>query len=334
MSTGLTAGQEAALVRLTDNGTVDDAQLEAVRQALACASPRHGVGRGEVLAYLGGGLVLAGAVLMAATLWQDLGRDTRVLVLFAAAMAQLVAGLLASDGGGGGRRAAGMLFALGSVVAALSVGAAVTEHVAAWGAVTGLAFAAVTYAYLPALPSLFVAGASAFVLVIDLVLAEARAEPRAAAAALVALGLLWGAMTVSTMVRPDWAGYGISLLTALIGAHVATGGAAGAAWSATLTAGIAVFAFAAYARYRHPILLAGAVIGTCLALPEAVWAWTGESAGAAAGILVAGVVLLIVGVPAVVRHRDSRPAQDRQDQRHAAAGLPHLRRTSEPEQSR
>ncbi|UVS79438.1 DUF2157 domain-containing protein [Actinokineospora sp. UTMC 2448] len=280
-----------------------------MRDALAEERVPATARRSEILAYLGGGLVLVGAALTVATSWADLSRPARSLVVLGATAGLLLAGLLVSQHGSrAGHRAATALFALGAGVGALAAGTVATAHAGMWAASTALALSALTYAYLPSLPSLGVAGISAFALVVDLVLAEGRGEGRAAAAALVALGVLWGALTVSELVRPVWAGYGIAVATALIGAQLAIDGLGRVTWAYILTAGIAVFCSLAYARYRHPILLAGAVIGTTVAVPQALWDWTGGTVGAAASVLVAGAVLLLFGTLGVWRRsRGSYP---------------------------
>ncbi|MGW5055029.1 DUF2157 domain-containing protein [Actinokineospora sp. NPDC004072] len=305
MDRALTAEQETALRKLVDDGVLAGWQNDAVRVALAASGQALApTRRSEVLAYLGGGLVLVGAVLTVATSWEDLSRTARGIVLISATTGLLLAGLLGSrHGGRAGRRAATALFALGAGVGALAAGTFATAHEGAWAASTALALSALTYGYLPSLPGLGVAGISAFALVVDLVLVEAGGDGRAAAAALTALGVLWGALTVSEFVRPAWTGYGIGVATALIGAQLSIDGLGRVTWAYILTAGVAVFCSVAYARYRHPILLAGAVIGNTVAVPQALWDWTGGTVGAAAGVLVAGAVLLLLGALGVWRSR-------------------------------
>ncbi|MGW5049765.1 DUF2157 domain-containing protein [Actinokineospora sp. NPDC004072] len=104
----LTSEQEAALRKLVGEGVLASWQHDAVRDALAEERVPTTARRSEILAYLGGGLVLVGAALTVATSWADLSRPARSLVVLGATAGLLLAGLLVSQHGSrAGRRRPG-----------------------------------------------------------------------------------------------------------------------------------------------------------------------------------------------------------------------------------
>ncbi|NUT92280.1 MAG: DUF2157 domain-containing protein, partial [Saccharothrix sp.] len=87
--------RSAALRRLTEAGVISAEQEQAVRVALdgpAGASSRTGR-LVEIGGYVGGGLLLGGAVLLVATAWEDLPRAGRLTLLVAATVVLVAAGV-------------------------------------------------------------------------------------------------------------------------------------------------------------------------------------------------------------------------------------------------
>ncbi|MGH3863763.1 DUF2157 domain-containing protein [Actinokineospora sp.] len=302
MATTLTAEQDAALVKLVEEGVLTAEQGDAVRAALVVA---EGVPRrvAEVLGYLGGGLVLAGAALLIGTSWEELTRSARIIVLLLSAAVLMVAGVLIAGGLRGLRagkasartRVAGVLFGLTAIVGGFAAATIATSHEGLWATSTMLVLAVCGYLALPSLACLAVAAVGSVAVVWQVVVELLDADAPWLAGALIVVGVLWGALTAAGLVRQRWAGYTAAACIALIGAQVPLGSSEWTAWGYLLTAGVAVAGFVAYRLNRSPVLLAAGVVGFTLAVPEAIWDWTGGSVGGAAIVLIAGAVLLALG---------------------------------------
>ncbi|SDI07745.1 Predicted membrane protein [Actinokineospora alba] len=302
MATSLTPEQDSALAKLVADGVLTAPQGDAVRAALAVDA---GVPRrvAEVLGYLGGGLVLAGAALLIGTSWEELSRGARIAVLLVSAAVLLAAGILIAGGtralpprvGSARTRVAGVLFALAAVVGGITAATIATSHEGLWATSTMLVLAGCGYLALPSLACLAVAAAGSVAVVWQVVVEVLDADAPWLAGALIVVGVLWGALTAANAVRPGWAGFTVAAVIALIGAQVPLASSEWTVWGYLLTAGVAVAGFVAYRLTRSPVLLAAGVVGFTLAVPEAIWDWTGGSVGGAAIVLIAGAVLLALG---------------------------------------
>lgn len=302
MATTLTAEQDAALVRLVDDGVLTAEQGDAVRAALTV---EEGVPRrvAEVLGYLGGGLVLAGAALLIGTSWEELTRPARIVVLLVSATVLMGAGVLIAGGPRGLRaakasartRVAGVLFGLTAVVGGFAAATIAGSHEGLWATSTMLVLAAFGYLALPSLACLAVAAVGCVAVAWQVVVEVFDADAPWLAGVLIVVGVLWGVLTVAGVIRPAWAGFTAAAGIALIGGQVPLGSSEWTPWGYLLTAGVALAGFAAYRLHRSPVLLAAGVVGFTLAVPEAIWDWTGGSVGGAAIVLIAGAVLLALG---------------------------------------
>ncbi|MBC6446225.1 DUF2157 domain-containing protein [Actinokineospora xionganensis] len=302
MATTLTPEQDAALAKLVADGVLTAGQRDAVRGALTVDS---GVPRrvAEVLGYLGGGLVLAGTALLIGTSWEELSRGARIAVLLVSAAVLPAAGILIAGGPQGMRprvgtartRVAGVLFGLTAVVGGITAATIATSHEGLWATATMLVLAGCGYLALPSLTCLAVAAVGSVAVAWQVVVELLDADAPWLAGTLILIGAAWGALTVAGVMRPAWAGYTVAAGIALIGAQVPLGSSEWTAWGYLLTAAVAVAGLLAYRLTRSPVLLAAGVVGFTLAVPEAIWDWTGGSVGGAAIVLIAGAVLLALG---------------------------------------
>ena len=125
-------------------------------------------------------------------------------------------------------------------------------------------------------------------------------------AGVLVLGAVWVALAWRRLVAERRFALAIAVTFGLIGAQVVVAGDTGAQNYAgyALTAIVAAVCFAAYARIREWVVLAGGVIGATLVVPEFLYDVTGGSLGASGVMLAAGVTLL-AGSLAGLRIRNS-----------------------------
>ncbi|QYC41157.1 hypothetical protein Nocox_17740 [Nonomuraea coxensis DSM 45129] len=93
----MTQSRDEVLRRLVREGVLTAAQALAVHEALDEAERPARARWAEVAGYVGGALLLAGAVSLAGTSWPVLSTAARVLILVSATAALLAAGLLLAD---------------------------------------------------------------------------------------------------------------------------------------------------------------------------------------------------------------------------------------------
>jgi hypothetical protein len=109
-----------------------------------------------------------------------------------------------------------------------------------------------------------------------------------------ALGLGWVWLVWRRLLAERRFALAVAVTFGLVGAQlVVAGGTGGQNYLGyALTAIVAGVCFAAYARIREWVVLAGGVIGATLVVPEFLYDVTGGSLGASGVMLVAGVTLL------------------------------------------
>jgi hypothetical protein len=301
----LTDAQDAALRRLVHEGVLSAEQGEAVRAALALATPPARAGwLVEVAGYLGGALILAAAGLFLGSSWDSLSRPARSLVLAGFALASVLAGVVVAGGplavrrlaGGSAtarRRVVGVLFALASVPAGFAVAVALDRH--AGSAASGVAFA-VALAGLLLLPTVagVVATAATSWYALLATSGDLHATRLTTGLLSMVLGLLWCALALLRRVAPRPLGLALGLGIAVLGAQWPLGQEGAHPWAYGLTFALAVACFLAYRWVPDPALLVGGVLGATLAVPEAVADWTNGKVGGSVILLVAGVVLVAV----------------------------------------
>jgi hypothetical protein len=143
-----------ALNGLVEEGILTPEQGRAVEGALAAPRPRSATLVAEIGGYIGGLLMLGGAMVVVGNSWSDLGRGARVGVLAGFAVAFALAGVLAAGGPGrlpglardaspARRRVVGLLLGLAALPAAGAVAAGLTRYAGTWAGLVGLGIAMV-----------------------------------------------------------------------------------------------------------------------------------------------------------------------------------------------
>jgi hypothetical protein len=291
--TRLAHGQERALGELVSAGTLSEREAAAVRTALADAEPpplRRRIA--EVVGYVGGALLVAGAALVVGTSWGSLSHEAQVALLIGVTVV-LAGGAVALR-----NRVTGVLLALAAVTGGLAASAAFDTHPALAGGIAGLVLAIVGYAAWPSgfvPPAAGIAGGAMVIGLVDLV----GASVTWIGVGLVLLGVVGAALVMTGALRHRAVGAGVSAALALIGAQFPEH--AFVAYSTTLV--VALVCFGCYLADRMPVLLVGGVIGVTVAVPEAVWDWTRGAVNAAVLVLIAGAVLLLAGGVGLRIHR-------------------------------
>jgi len=291
--TKLAHGQVRALGELVSAGTLSQREADAVRHALT-DSESTPMGRriAEVVGYVGGALLLAGAALVVGTSWDSFSHAGRVWLLVGVTVALIGAAVALRN------RVTGALLALGALTGGLAGTVAFDTHPALAGGLAALLLAVAGYAAWPAvfaLPVAGLAGGAAVVGLVDL----GGYTPSWIGAGLVLLALVWAVLVGFEVVRHRATGAGVAAALALIGAQFPEH--AFIVYSTTFV--VALLCFGCYLADRMPILLTGGVIGVTTAVPEAVWDWTHGAISGPILVLIAGAVLLAAGGLGLRVHR-------------------------------
>lgn len=308
-------------------GVVAGALEPGSAPAVPAAAARGGMSAlVEVVAYLGGALVLAAGALFAVELWDALSFGTRVVTvaLVAAALLGGGVGVVAGhahavrerlDGADSRRRLASTLLTGGALAVAVLVGmlvdraggtpsydATVLDPPALdWtlvaASLAGLVVAVAAYALL--------AGSAVGVLGIGAALTTlvaALTGPLGGDPGLVAAGV-YGALAVAWLVVTERGLLREATLARVLGLLVALGAAQAPVVEGdlevvgyALTALLAVVGTVVYLRRGAWPHLAIAVVAVTVVVPEAVTDWTGGGLGAIGAVLVTGVTLLLASL--------------------------------------
>ncbi|MFE7743119.1 hypothetical protein [Nocardia sp. NPDC057455] len=311
---------EAAVGRLVAERVLTRGQADAVLAALAVERAAV-VARGKVLAeiasYVGAGLLFGGIALVAASSWDALDRPVRVGVLAVVSAGLLFGGVLLAgvptgrtSANGARARLAAVLFALGSVALAGSVGTAL-EHAstdAAWvfACVAGAVIAVLGYLALPSVLGMLVCACFVPAAVAGIVTEVFGLDDTWGSTAVLLLGGAWFALTRFGALVDLRIGYSIAILTAVAAAQSLDIG--GRTWAYGITALIAVACFALYATQRSAVLVIGGGVAIAVAAGEAVSEWTGDSLGAAAVVVAIGAITLALGAFRLARPRREQEA--------------------------
>lgn len=322
-----------ALRRLVDQGILSARQADAVQEALhlgpgdlpvAAITPRRlRVPWAEITGYLGGGLLLTGAIVLVATSWTELTELTRTTLVTTFAVLLLIAGIIAAGGVRGlatarqraqtpRLRVAGALLALAACATAFAVGVALPAGGEGWAATgasgAGLLVAAIGYAVLPTWFGLIGSVLLGVYAVTSGVDAALVASPLNIGLAWFGLGLLTAGLAVNGMLRQRQLGLGLGTVVALFGAQLPLAHPGAAPWAYLLTVALAAGCLMLYRWLRTPVLLVFGVAGITMVVPEAIWDVTNGTVGGAAILLVAGAVLLCAsGWGFRLHHRDQPP---------------------------
>ncbi|MEV4476519.1 DUF2157 domain-containing protein [Nonomuraea sp. NPDC049504] len=308
---------DEALARLVRDGVISAEQAMAVREALRESAAPARARWAEVAGYVGGGLVLAGALSLVATSWADLSKVAHMAILLAATVALLTAGIILlgarsreratppSDPGARSReraatarsRTGSVSVALASVTAALA--AAELVDVSAIAGAVGLLVGVLGYALARTAPLALACAFFAALTVGSLADDLTGGSALAAGLSLVVLGVVWTTLVLAGVIGQRPLGLGLGAVIALIGGQQD----AGAVWAYTMTAAIAVACLLLYRRERAWVLLVAGVIGFTIAVPEAIWHWTGGAVGGSVIVMIAGAVLVTASVLGIRWHR-------------------------------
>jgi hypothetical protein len=263
----------------------------------------HPVGRArsvlvEAFAYLGGAVVVTGALLLASLFWSDLGDGARFLILAVAATTLGAAGAFvpATHGTPAGRlRSVLWLSAAGTAVPAFAVaaewmglGESETAVLMTWGSA---ALAALlwyrwrTVLQQSATMLLAASGGAALVSSFDV-------PDETIGLGVWTVGVVWALLAWCGLIRPWWLGRTAGSALAVIGAMMTAASDPGVVFTlATLAVllGVAVL-------LRDPLMLGVGALGVVLNLPAAANRWFPGSVGVPLGLLVVGIVVVLVAV--------------------------------------
>lgn len=299
---------QAALRRLVDTGVLRPEQLDPVAAAVGEALGRPAKVRwNEIVAYVGGALVLAAAATFMGLSWNSISFTVKVVMLVAITVVLLgIAAVLGRAASPVRARVAAVLAALGSGTAALTGGVVAPSNEVLIGGLAGLVVAAIAYVVLPSAIGLFATGVLAAVTVGGVAELFDRGTVLPWMFAYLGLGLVFFALALSGVLRGQRAlGLGLGAVLALFGAQWPIFGDE-QVWGYTVTALVALGCLALYRWEQSWVLIVAGVLGLTLALPEAVWHWTDGAVGAAVILLVAGLVLLAASGLGVLLHRRTR----------------------------
>lgn len=313
------------LRRLVDDGVLTGDQLAEVRRVLreTAAGPPllSRVRWAEVAGYLGGGLVLTGAVLLVATSWERLSETARTVLLGGFAALLLVAGVVAA--GGVARllaarsrdhtarlRVAAVLLALGAGATALTVGVAMPESADsdAWvvsiAGAAGLLLAVAGYALLPTVFGLIASIGLGLVAVMAGMDALVGLDLLPAGLTLFGSGLVVIVLAILRVLRERLVGLALGSGIALFGAQQLIAQDDTAPWAYLLSFGLGAALLAVHYWVRSWVPLVFGVIAIALAVPEAIWDLTDHAVGGAAIPLIAGLILLAASAIGLRRYRE------------------------------
>jgi hypothetical protein len=274
----------------------------------------------EVVAYLGGALVLAAGFLFTMEAWDDLGKVGHVLFLTAIAVVLGLAGYgalrsrLASQTR---RRLAGSLLTASAVTIGVTVGVAIEDFAdlptggpywpAFWGAIVAAVGSVVAYRMSSTAVGLLGMLGGALVASVDLCagLAPSRYEALLVGFAFFGVGLVWLVLTELRFFGDITIARALGVTSTLIGAQFASFTDASSWVGYLLTIFVAGAAVWLYLKKIDWPYVAVAVIAVTLVVPEMVSDWTEDSLGAVGGVLVAGVTLLIASFAGYRLHQSA-----------------------------
>jgi hypothetical protein len=312
----------AALDRLVERGVLTSAQAGAVVREYGglAEQPRpEGLRRqlGEIAGYLGASFVVGATLLFLGEEWEALGRAGRVTILAAMAAVLFGAGVAvrwraAAPGarwwrpwaGDSVRRRLSSTLMTGAAVAAgtavyagFDTGTAEFSppvHAPLVASAAGLGVVIIGYLLARSALGQLVAAVGAYATLACLLPVLDVDETAVLGGGVLALGLGWVWLVWRRLLAERRFALAVAVTFGLVGAQlVVAGGTGGQNYLGyALTAIVAGVCFAAYARIREWVVLAGGVIGATLVVPEFLYDVTGGSLGASGVMLVAGVTLL------------------------------------------
>lgn len=311
------AQQDAAIRGLVSEGTLSEAQYQAVLWALAGEKPRltRRVGA-EIAAYVGAGLVLAGIGVLFDESWEQWTSLVRAGILLLVAV---IAGFAGTRFAGGARalfrgktahtpatRVAAVLFGVAAPAAAGAVRILLGggEDRVPWPGWVAFVLAVAGYWAIRSPVGILVSGASGVIAVSDTVSLVPVSGWSLREFAVLALGLGWLALTRAGVVTERWAGYLVGALIAIGSAQAIELDSGGSRWVAhVITLAVAGVLFALYLGDRRWVLVLTGTVATAVAVGQLVSRWT-HSVGGGIAVVIVGVVVLAAGGVVLLRTKN------------------------------
>ncbi|GAA1654445.1 hypothetical protein GCM10009733_059730 [Nonomuraea maheshkhaliensis] len=317
----MTGSRDEALARLVRQGVISAKQAMAVSEALQHGPPPARARWAEVAGYVGGGLLLGGALSLAATSWAQLSRIAHVVILLAVTAALLAAGMALvgarprERGTTARSRSGSVSMTLASATAALATAEIAAGHTPAVAGAVGLLVTALCYALTRAAPLVPACAFFAALTTGSLASELTGGFVLSAGLSLVGLGVAWTALVLTGVIEQRALGLGLGAAIALFGGQQGVGYEPTMVWAYMMTAAVAVACLLLYRRERIWVLLAAGVGGCTLAILEAIWHWTGGAVGGSAIVMIAGGVLVAASVLGIRWHHTAHPthAKGRED---------------------
>jgi hypothetical protein len=260
----------------------------------------------EAVGYLGGAILLAGCILVASQLWDDLSTSTRVTVVGLASLLLVSVGFLVPAGTIGGRLRA-VLWAAGTGAFAGFLDLLTDEALDLGGPDVRLytslgtaALAAGLFAVRRTVVQqlvLMVATAVFAAAVVD----RLPAPTEATGLGVFAVGLVWASLAWGGLLSPQSFGLALGAAMTIFGAMLT--GEADSGMVLTLLTIVAVLVWAVVV--RDLALLVVAAVGALINAPPAIGRWFPDSTAAGFGVVAAGALLVLVAVG--IARRSPRP---------------------------
>ena len=269
----------------------------------------------EALGYVGGVVILVGAVLLATEFWEELGVAGRLAVVGGAASVMVVAGVAVPPRAGDqGRRLRAGLWAAATAAFAGFVGLLASDVLELSGTDAGLLTSAATAAVAVLLWWLRPTNLQHLVALVALASTVAYALTRISDAEYLpgtgiwAAGLVWFLLALGGLLRPRRFALTLGAAVAIVGALTIMSTDVGIAL--TLASAVAVIAMAVV--MTDLVLLSVGAVGLLFALPIAVSTWFDGDFAVPVALLGAGVALVAVALwIARRRHRSDDGAEAR-----------------------
>jgi hypothetical protein len=267
----------------------------------------------EALGYVGGVIILVGAVLLATEFWDELGVPGRLAVVGGAAAVMVVAGLAVPQRAGEqGRRLRAVLWAAATGAFAGFMGLLSSDVLDLFGDDSALLTSAATAAVAVLLWWLRPTNLQHLVAAVALAATVATALAKISDAEYLpgtgiwAVGLVWFLLALGGVLRPRRFALTLGSAVAIVGALLLMVMSDDAGIALTLASAAAVVAMAVV--MTDLTLLAVGAVGLLFALPTAVSTWFGGTFAAPIALLGAGV--LLVAAALWIARRRHRPDDD------------------------
>lgn len=303
-----------ALDHLVEEGILTPEQGRAVEGALHGAQtgprPRSAAPAAEIGGYLGGLLMLGGALVVIGNSWSSMGRTTRVGLLAGFAVAFALAGVLAAGGPGrllglartaapARRRVVGLLLGLAAVPAAGAVGAGLTWYAGTWAGLVALAVAVVGLALARTVAGLVVTVAASIFAMATVATELLHVTALPGAFLVIGLGLTWCLLGALRWVPARTVALAFGTAIALSGCLIQVDGV----WQYALPLALGVGFFAAYPLVRSIVLLVAGVLALTQGATWVVGELTHGVLSQAVTLAVGGAVLVAASLAGLGLHR-------------------------------